>query len=97
MGTFCPKVVLHQRFRPFVEDTLPELSAGRPCWLTDKTATTPLSAVSHQPAIVMIGPEGGFVPFEIALAESVMAKRVSLGQRILSVDTAVTTVLAQVL
>ena len=97
MDTFCPKVVLHQRFRPFVEDTLPELSAGRPCWLTDKTATTPLSAVSHQPAIVMIGPEGGFVPFEIALAESVMAKRVSLGQRILSVDTAVTTVLAQVL
>ena len=97
MDTFCPQVVLHQRFRPFVEDTLPDLCAGRPCWLTDKTATTPLSAVSHQPAIVMIGPEGGFVPFEIALAESVMAKRVSLGQRILSVDTSVTTVLAQVL
>ena len=97
MDTFCPQVVLHQRFRPFVEDTLPDLCAGRPCWLTDKTATTPLSAVSHQPAIVMIGPEGGFVPFEIALAESVMAKRVSLGQRILSVDTAVTTVLAQAL
>ena len=97
MDTVCPQVFLHQRFRPFVEDDLPGLCAGRSCWLTDKTATTPFSAVSHQPGIVMIGPEGGFVPYEIDLAESVMATRVSLGQRILSVDTAVTTVLAQVL
>lgn len=97
MDTVCPQVFLHQRFRPFVEDDLPGLCAGRSCWLTDKTATTPFSAVSHQPGIVMIGPEGGFVPFEIDLAESVMATRVNLGQRILSVDTAVTTVLAQVL
>lgn len=97
MDTVCPQVFLHQRFRPFVEDDLPGLCAGRSCWLTDKTATTPFSAVSHQPGIVMIGPEGGFVPFEIDLAESVVATRVSLGQRILSVDTAVTTVLAQVL
>ena len=97
MDTVCPQVFLHQRFRPFVEDDLPGLCAGRACWLTDKTATTPFSAVSHQPGIVMIGPEGGFVPFEIDLAESVTATRVNLGQRILSVDTAVTTVLAQVL
>ena len=97
MDTVCPQVFLHQRFRHFVEDDLPGLCAGRSCWLTDKTATTPFSAVSHQPGIVMIGPEGGFVPFEIDLAESVVATRVSLGKRILSVDTAVTTVLAQVL
>ena len=45
----------------------------------------------------MIGPEGGFVPFELALAETVVAQRVHLGQRILSVDTALTTVLAQAL
>jgi RsmE family RNA methyltransferase len=45
----------------------------------------------------MIGPEGGFVPFEIELAEAVIAQRVSLGERILSVDTALITVLAQAL
>jgi RsmE family RNA methyltransferase len=49
------------------------------------------------PAVVMIGPEGGFVPFEIELAEAVIAQRVSLGERILSVDTALITVLAQAL
>ena len=56
-----------------------------------------LSSVAGQPAVVMLGPEGGFVPFELALAESVVAQRVHLGQRILSVDTALTTVLAQAL
>jgi RsmE family RNA methyltransferase len=49
------------------------------------------------PALVMVGPEGGFVPFEVRLAESVQAQRVGLGERILSVDTALITVLAQAL
>jgi RsmE family RNA methyltransferase len=49
------------------------------------------------PAVVIIGPEGGFVPFEIELAEAVIAQRVGLGERILSVDTALITVLAQAL
>jgi RsmE family RNA methyltransferase len=49
------------------------------------------------PAVVMIGPEGGFVPFELDLAEAVIAQRVGLGERILSVDTALITVLAQAL
>jgi len=44
-----------------------------------------------------VGPEGGFVPFEVQLAESVQAQRVGLGERILSVDTALITVLAQAL
>jgi 16S rRNA U1498 N3-methylase RsmE len=47
------------------------------------------------PAVVMVGPEGGFVPLEIQLAEAVIARRVSLGARTLSVDTALVTVLAQ--
>ena len=43
----------------------------------------------------MIGPEGGFVPFEVNLAERVVARRLNLGERILSVDTALTCILAQ--
>jgi RsmE family RNA methyltransferase len=46
---------------------------------------------------VIIGPEGGFVPFEIELAISTIAQPIHLGGRTLSVDTAVTTVLAQAL
>jgi 16S rRNA (uracil1498-N3)-methyltransferase len=95
--TIAPRVHLHRRFRPFVEDQLPGLCAGRPCWLADRGAPTSLADAPPVPAVVMIGPEGGFVPFEVQLAESVIARRVGLGERILSVDTALTTVLAQAL
>ena len=37
----------------------------------------------------MLGPEGGFVPFEVELAQVQGAHPVHLGARILSVDTAV--------
>lgn len=93
--TIAPRVHLHRRFRPFVEDQLPGICAGRPCWLAHMEAPLTLAEAPPVPAVVMVGPEGGFVPFEIQLAEAVIARRVSLGARTLSVDTALVTVLAQ--
>jgi 16S rRNA (uracil1498-N3)-methyltransferase len=97
--TIMTNVLLHQRFRPFIEDKLLEICGDRNCWLTDMNATR--SAVdidiSSKPSVVMIGPEGGFVPFETELAISTIAQPIHLGGRTLSVDTAVTTVLAQAL
>ena len=95
--TIIPKVHRHRLFRPFIEDRLPEICQSRPCWIAHQDAAVGLSAVAAQPAVVMIGPEGGFVPFELTLAEQMGAQKVHLGGRILSVDTAVTTVLAQTL
>jgi RsmE family RNA methyltransferase len=93
--TIAPQVHLHRRFRPFVEDQLSGICAGRPCWLAHMDAPLALAEAPPVPAVVMIGPEGGFVPFEIQLAEAVSARRVCLGPRTLSVDTALVTVLAQ--
>ena len=56
-----------------------------------------LADIPPEPAVVMIGPEGGFVPFEVELAERVIAQRVHLGARVLSVDTALPAALAQAL
>ena len=95
--TLPPRVHLHKRFRPFVEDVLPGICAGRPCWIADMGGPQSLAEAPAVPAVVMIGPEGGFVPFEIALAERVIAQRVHLGSRIFSVDTALPAVLAQAL
>ena len=95
--TLIPQVHRHRLFRPFVEDRLPGICKGRPCWIAHQEAGLGLSAVATQPAVVMIGPEGGFVPFELELAERMGAQRVHLGARTLSVDTALTTVLAQAL
>ena len=56
-----------------------------------------LREMEDGPAAILIGPEGGFVPCEVQLAEAAGAQRVHLGERILSVDTALPTVLAQAL
>ena len=92
--TRCPIVSLHRRFRPFVEDQLPELIDNRICCIAHLDAPVGLGA-QRSNAIVMLGPEGGFVPFEVELAQSIGAQPVHLGQRILSVDTAVTAALAR--
>ncbi|MCS5706408.1 16S rRNA (uracil(1498)-N(3))-methyltransferase [Synechococcus sp. FGCU-3] len=97
MDTVLPEVHVHKRFRPFVEDELTGICAGRRCWIADMNGTTSLADKAREPAVVLIGPEGGFVPFEATLAESVIAERVHLGGRILSVDTALPAVLAQAL
>ena len=95
--TLAPQVHRHKRFRPFVEDELSRICAGRPCWIAEMGATRSLADTPAERAVVMIGPEGGFVPFEVQLALSVIANPVHLGVRTLSVDTALTTVLAQAL
>ena len=95
--TIAPAVHLHKRFRPFVEDQLVDLCAGRRCWIAQMEAPLALADVPPDPAVVMIGPEGGFVPFELELAERVIAQRVHLGARVLSVDTALPAALAQAL
>ena len=92
--TRCPIVSLHRRFRPFVEDQLPELIDNRICCIAHPDAPVGLGA-QRSKAILMLGPEGGFVPFEVELAQSIGAQPVHLGQRILSVDTAVTAALAR--
>ena len=58
-------------------------------------ASRPLRDTPPGAAVVMVGPEGGFVPFELELAQVVIAQPVHLGSRTLSVDTALTTALAQ--
>lgn len=97
LDTLAPTIHLHPRFRPFIEDQLIDLCAGRPCWIADMSAPKALADASRGPAVVIIGPEGGFVPFEVELATSVLAQPVHLGARTLSVDTALAAALAQAL
>lgn len=91
--TRMPSVHLHHRFRPFIEDVLPEIAEGRRCVIAHPGSTMPLKGISG-PGVVLIGPEGGFIPFELELASANGAEPVSIGERILSVDTAVTAALA---
>ena len=92
--TVLPQVHLHPRFKPFVEDQLPGLIGTSACWIAHPGAPEALETQSAK-GLIMLGPEGGFVPYEVELAQSMGALPVRLSDRILSVDTAVTAALSQ--
>ena len=92
--TVLPEVHLHPRFKPFIEDQLPGLIGSSACWIAHPGAPEALATQSGE-GLIMLGPEGGFVPYEVELAQSMGARPVRLSDRVLSVDTAVTAALSQ--
>ena len=87
--TVLPEWHLHRRFRPFMEDCLPGLAGDRPIAMAHPSGETDLGGLPSGECVLMVGPEGGFVPFEVDLAQQAGAQLVTLGRRVLSVDTAV--------
>ena len=93
--TRLPEVSMHRRFRPFAEDELPAWLADGPGLLGHPDAREPCPHALAGPATVIVGPEGGWVPFEIEVLERAGARTVGLGERPLPVDTAVVALLAR--
>ncbi|MBE02552.1 16S rRNA (uracil(1498)-N(3))-methyltransferase [Marinobacter lutaoensis] len=87
--TVMPRVQVRQRFKPFVEDELPGLLAGRQGWVAHPGTATPCPVHVNAPALLCIGPEGGFTPYEVGKLEEAGCQGVHLGPRILRVETAV--------
>ena len=93
--TVLPRVYQHKRFKPFVEDVLPDISKDRSLLIAHLGGTQALPTDTTTPTTLLVGPEGGFIDYEVDLAQQVGATTVNLGSRILSVDTAVCAVLAR--
>jgi RsmE family RNA methyltransferase len=88
--TVMPRVHLRKRFRPFVEDELPGLMVGKQGLLAHPGSdSTPCPRGLEGPAILAVGPEGGFVPFEVDTLQNTGMTPVTLGERVLRVDVAV--------
>lgn len=91
--TVLPTIELRRLFRPFVEDELPSIARG-----TRALVAHPGGAALSPgaPATLAIGPEGGFIAEEVASLERAGFERVSLGERILRVETAVAVGIARI-
>jgi 16S rRNA (uracil1498-N3)-methyltransferase len=87
--TVAPIIELRPRFRPFVEDELPALVQGKTAIVAHPYATQAAPIGLTSPCVLVVGAEGGFIPFEIDLLEKSGCQSVSLGQRILRTETAV--------
>lgn len=94
--TVLPEIIIEKRFKPFVEDRLPAIAADT-LGLVGHPGDYPACprAVQH-PVTLAIGPEGGWIPYEVDLLANAGLQPVQLGARILRVETAVTALLSRI-
>lgn len=100
VDTMVPEVSIHKRFRPFVEDLLPQAMDDCPVRLAAHPGPFPTLAQTvalplTERAVMAIGPEGGWVDFEIGMFRAAGFQPFTMGPRILRVDSAVPALLAQ--
>lgn len=101
VDTRLPGVYIHQRFKPFVEDSVPRMHGGS-LLLAHPEADQALPDVYRKGMLkneitLAIGPEGGWNDFEVKLFRDKGFSCFSFGSRILHVDTAVLALLSQVI
>jgi len=87
--TMMPRVHIRKLFKPFVEDELPGIGAGKRALVAHPGMPAPCPVHLEEPAVLCIGPEGGFTPYEVGKLEEAGFEGVHLGPRILRVETAV--------
>jgi RsmE family RNA methyltransferase len=93
VDTMVPDVHIHERFKPFIEDILPERIQSYSHLLIAHPGSlaTLKNVIVERPERVLlaIGPEGGWIDYEMDRFAECGFTTFSLGKRILKVDTAV--------
>ncbi|MGM0572060.1 MAG: 16S rRNA (uracil(1498)-N(3))-methyltransferase [Pseudomonadota bacterium] len=87
--TLMPRVHIRKLFKPFVEDELPALLTDTRALVAHPGTNTPCPVHIDAPTTLCIGPEGGFIPYEVDKLVEAGCEAVHLGSRILRVETAV--------
>jgi len=94
--TVLPEVIIEKRFKPFVEDRLPAIAAGTLGLVGHPGSYPPCPRAVEGAVTLAIGPEGGWIPYEVELLGKAGLTPVQLGERILRVETAVTALLSRI-
>ena len=87
--TVIPRVHLRKLFKPFVEDELGDLIANTNALVAHPSGSINCPINSQKPTTLIVGPEGGFIAYEIEKLEEIGVSAVTIGSRILRVETAI--------
>ena len=97
--TVLPRVTQKKLFKPFVEDELPALVAGKRALVAHPVAPLVAEAAcpeaSAESTVLCIGPEGGWLPYEVDKLVEAGCRAVGLGPRILRTEVALPTLVAR--
>lgn len=95
--TVLPHVEQWPSFRRFVADRLADLLDGRTGLVAHAEAAAAFPRAPIGPAVLFVGPEGGFLEAEVATLREAGATPTSLGERALRVEHAVSALLGRLL
>jgi len=94
--TIVPEIQMYKRFKPFVEDVLPTLiSETSPAYVAHPYAEQSMPSNIDHACSIVVGPEGGFIPYEVDLLIKNGCQAVSLGNRILRTETSISYILGR--
>jgi RsmE family RNA methyltransferase len=93
--TVMPEVIARPLFKPFVEDELPAIIKKTIPLLAHPHASAPCPRGLERDAALAVGPEGGFIPYEVEKFTACGFLPVRMGERILSVESAVPALLSR--
>jgi len=100
--TRLPQVTIHKRFRPFIEDLIPTIANKYSRMLVahpeaGKNLRQVIGTEIRGRTLLAVGPEGGWVDFEVQKFIEQTFKPVTMGSRVLRTDTAVVALLSQLM
>ena len=88
VDTVAPTVERARGFKAFAQERLPTLADGARLLMAHPGPFPPCPTDVPTPVVLLVGPEGGFIPHDVERLTEAGAERVSLGPRILRVETA---------
>lgn len=93
--TMLPEITVRRRFKPFVEDELPDFIRNSRALVAHPLGAQPCPRDVRTAVTLAVGPEGGFISYEVDMLAARGFEVVSLGERRLRVEHAVPALLGR--
>ncbi|HJO93826.1 MAG TPA: 16S rRNA (uracil(1498)-N(3))-methyltransferase [Victivallales bacterium] len=93
--TILPEVTIKRRFKPFIEDEIPQIIEGSLPIVAHPDKNSETNSNNNLPITLAIGPEAGFTEYEICMFKQHHFQTFSLGCRILRVEFAIPAIISK--
>ncbi|MHC4139371.1 MAG: 16S rRNA (uracil(1498)-N(3))-methyltransferase [Planctomycetota bacterium] len=95
--TIVPEVLIRPLFKPFVEDELPVIIKDTLPFVANPYASEQCPYNVGSPVTLAVGPEGGFIPYEVKKLIECGFTAVHLGERTLHVESAISGLISRLM